>query len=65
MLYCATQNCRALRIEASRLLVYQSAWRASAGLSYGKESAMAKLSASETAMCWFNQEPFRGSQCFV
>jgi len=40
----------ALRIEASRLLVYQSAWRASAGLPYGKESAMAKLSASETAM---------------
>ncbi len=40
----------ALRIEASRLLVYQSAWRASAGLSYGKESAMAKLGASETAM---------------
>jgi butyryl-CoA dehydrogenase len=40
----------ALRIEASRLLVYQSAWRASAGLSYGKESSMAKLSASETAM---------------
>ncbi len=40
----------AMRIEASRLLVYQSAWRASAGLSYGKESAMAKLSASETAM---------------
>jgi butyryl-CoA dehydrogenase len=40
----------AVRIEASRLLIYQSAWRASAGLSYGKESAMAKLSASETAM---------------
>ncbi|AMV70449.1 acyl-CoA dehydrogenase [Desulfuromonas carbonis] len=40
----------ALRIEAARLLVYQSAWRASAGLSYGKESAMAKLAASETAM---------------
>lgn len=40
----------AVRIEASRLLVYQSAWRASAGLAYGKESAMAKLSASETAM---------------
>jgi alkylation response protein AidB-like acyl-CoA dehydrogenase len=40
----------AVRIESSRLLVYQSAWRASAGLSYGKESAMAKLSASETAM---------------
>ncbi len=40
----------ALRIEASRLLIYQAAWRASAGISYGKESAMAKLSASETAM---------------
>lgn len=40
----------ATRIEASRLLVYQSAWRASAGVSYGKESAMAKLYASETAM---------------
>ena len=40
----------ALRIEASRLLVYQSGWKASAGLPYGKESAMAKLSASETAM---------------
>ncbi len=40
----------ALAIEASRLLIYQSAYRASAGLSYGKESAMAKLSASETAM---------------
>ena len=40
----------ATRIEASRLLVYQSAWLASAGLSYGKESAMAKLNASETAM---------------
>ena len=40
----------ATRIEASRLLVYQSAWLASAGRSYGKESAMAKLNASETAM---------------
>jgi butyryl-CoA dehydrogenase len=40
----------ATRIEAARLLVYQSAYRASAGLSYGKESAMAKLFASETAM---------------
>jgi butyryl-CoA dehydrogenase len=37
-------------IEAARLLVYQAAHRASAGLSYGKESAMAKLFASETAM---------------
>jgi alkylation response protein AidB-like acyl-CoA dehydrogenase len=40
----------ALRIEASRLLVYQSAWLASAGPSCSKESAKAKLSASETAM---------------
>ena len=40
----------ATRIEAARLLVYQAAWRASAGLAYGKESAMAKLTASETAM---------------
>lgn len=40
----------ATQIEAARLLVYQSAYRASAGLSYGKESAMAKLFASETAM---------------
>jgi alkylation response protein AidB-like acyl-CoA dehydrogenase len=40
----------ATRVEAARLLVYQSAWRASAGLSYGKESAMAKLAASEAAM---------------
>lgn len=40
----------AIRIEAARLLVYQAAWRASAGVSYGKESAMAKLAASEAAM---------------
>jgi len=40
----------ALAIESSRLLVYQAAYRASAGLSYSKESAMAKLSAAETAM---------------
>jgi alkylation response protein AidB-like acyl-CoA dehydrogenase len=40
----------ATQIEASRLLVYQAAYRASAGLPYGKESAMAKLHASETAM---------------
>jgi alkylation response protein AidB-like acyl-CoA dehydrogenase len=40
----------ATSIEAARLLVYQAAHRASAGLSYGKESAMAKLFASETAM---------------
>jgi len=40
----------ATEIEAARLLVYQAAYRASAGLSYGKESAMAKLYASDVAM---------------
>jgi alkylation response protein AidB-like acyl-CoA dehydrogenase len=40
----------ATQIEAARLVVYQAAWRASAGLSYSRESAMAKLIASETAM---------------
>jgi len=40
----------ATQIEAARLVVYQAAWRASAGLSFSKESAMAKLIASETAM---------------
>ncbi len=40
----------ATQIEAARLLVYRAAYRASAGLSYSQESAMAKLFASETAM---------------
>lgn len=40
----------ATRIEASRLLTYQAAWRESEGLSYGKESAMSKLFAGDTAM---------------
>ncbi len=40
----------ATQIESARLVVYQAAWRASAGLSFSKESAMAKLLASETAM---------------
>ena len=40
----------ATQVEASRLLVYNAAYRASAGLSYSRESAMAKLMASETAM---------------
>jgi len=40
----------ATQIEAARLLVYQAACRADAGLAFGKESAMAKLFASETAM---------------
>lgn len=40
----------ATQIEATRLIVYQAAYRASAGLSYSKQAAMAKLLASETAM---------------
>ena len=38
------------QIEAARLVVYNAAYRASAGLSYSTESAMAKLIAAETAM---------------
>ena len=38
------------QVEAARLVVYNAAYRASNGLSYSKESAMAKLFASETAM---------------
>lgn len=40
----------ATKIEASRLLTYQAAWRESEGISYGKESAMSKLLAGDTAM---------------
>lgn len=40
----------ATQTEAARLLVYNAGYRASKGLSYSKESAMAKLMASETAM---------------
>lgn len=40
----------ATQVEAARLLVYNAAYRASAGLSFSQESAMAKLFASETAM---------------
>ena len=40
----------ATAIEASRLLTYQAAWLESNGLPYGKESAMSKLFASDTAM---------------
>ena len=40
----------ATQIEAARLMVYQSAYRASAGMPYSQYSAMAKLMASETAM---------------
>jgi len=37
-------------IEAARLLTYQAAWLESEGLPYGKESAMSKLFAGDTAM---------------
>ena len=40
----------ATQIEASRLMVYNAAYRASNNLSYSNASAMAKLMASETAM---------------
>ncbi|MDG5787356.1 acyl-CoA dehydrogenase [Evansella sp. AB-P1] len=40
----------ATKVEASRLLTYQAAWRESKGFSYGKESAMSKLFAGDSAM---------------
>lgn len=40
----------ACMVEAARLLVYQAAFKASAGQNYTQASAMAKLVASETAM---------------
>ncbi|MDQ0857018.1 acyl-CoA dehydrogenase [Bacillus sp. V2I10] len=40
----------ATTVEASRLLTYQAAWLESEGLPYGKESAMSKLFAGDTAM---------------
>lgn len=40
----------ATQVQAARLLVYEAAHRASSGLSYSQQSAMAKLFASETAM---------------
>ncbi|MFC7685848.1 acyl-CoA dehydrogenase [Ureibacillus sp. GCM10028918] len=40
----------ATAIEASRLLTYNAAWLESNNLPYGKESAMAKLMAGDTAM---------------
>lgn len=39
----------ATEIDAARLLVYRAAWNKDNGLPYGKEAAMAKLFASETA----------------
>jgi len=40
----------ATRIQASRHLTYHAAWLKDRGMPYGKEAAMAKLYASETAM---------------
>lgn len=40
----------AVKIEAARLLTYQAAWLEDNGLSYGKQSAMAKLMAGDIAM---------------
>jgi len=40
----------ATQVQAARFLVYNAAYRASSGLSYSQDSAMAKLFASETAM---------------
>lgn len=40
----------AVKVEASRLLTYQAAWLESEGKSYGKESAMSKLFAGDSAM---------------
>ncbi|SFI67810.1 acyl-CoA dehydrogenase [Thermoflavimicrobium dichotomicum] len=40
----------ATQIEAARLLTYQAAWLESAGLPYGKASAMAKCFAGDVAM---------------
>ncbi|GIV27943.1 MAG: acyl-CoA dehydrogenase [Bacteroidia bacterium] len=45
----------ATRIEAARLLVLRAAWLKDQGLPFDKESAMAKLFASETAM-WVTTE---------
>lgn len=40
----------ATSVEAARLLTYQAAWLEYEGLPYGKESAMSKLLAGDTAM---------------
>ena len=40
----------ATRVDASRLLIWRAAYLKDQGVAYGKESAMAKLYASETAM---------------
>jgi len=40
----------AMKIDASRLLVWRAAWMRDQGVSFSKEAAMAKLHASEAAM---------------
>ncbi len=40
----------ATNVEASRILVYEAAWKKDQGLSYSKEAAMGKLLASKTAV---------------
>ena len=40
----------AMEIEASRLLIYQAAWKKDQGLNYGRYASMAKVYASEVAM---------------
>jgi alkylation response protein AidB-like acyl-CoA dehydrogenase len=44
-----------MKTEQARLLVYKAAWLKDQGMSYDKESAMAKLAASEAAM-WVSTE---------
>ncbi|CAI8361103.1 MAG: Acyl-CoA dehydrogenase [Flavobacteriales bacterium UBA4585] len=44
-----------MKIEQARLLVYKAAWLKDQGMPYDKESAMAKLAASEAAM-WVSTE---------
>ncbi|MBL7995020.1 acyl-CoA dehydrogenase [bacterium] len=45
----------AMRIDASKLLLYRACWLKDQGQKFGKEAAMAKLFASETAM-WATTE---------
>lgn len=40
----------ATRVDAAKMLLYRACWLKDNGLKYGKEAAMAKLFASETAM---------------
>ena len=44
-----------MKVEQARLLVYKAAWLKDQGMPYDKESAMAKLAASEAAM-WVSTE---------